>query len=85
MNNMEQINSCLQALEMKVQHSAGNAGVEDMSGERSEPAAEDGVIRNTPHDGTRMLPPRPDEEQQSTGLQEEEQDQVPASRPGDSN
>ena len=56
MDNMEQINSYLQALEMKVQHLAGNAGIEEeMSGERSEPAAEDGVTRITPHDGTRTV------------------------------
>ena len=61
-----------------MQHPAGNAGVEDdMPGKRSEPASEGGVIQNTPHDETRTLPPRPDDEQQSTGLNEE-QVQAPA-------
>ena len=79
-----QIISCVDRLELKMNHIAGKACVEeDMSGERSRPAAEDGVIRNTPFHGTHTLPSRPHEEQQSTGHQEEEQDQAPAPRPGD--
>ena len=61
------------------------AGVqeEDTGSTLRQGVSKDGEIRNTPHDGTRTLPPRPDGEQQSTGLQEEEQGQAPASRPGD--
>ena len=86
MDKIDKLTSHVEMLVMKEEHPAGNAGVkEEMSGERSKPAALDGVIRNTPHDGPRTLPPRSDEEQQSTGLHEEEQSQAPASRPGDSN
>jgi len=58
---------------MKEQHPVGNLGVEEkMFGERCEPVAEDRVIRNKPHNGIRTLPPRPGEEQQITGLQEDD-------------
>ena len=68
MNTLEEISSRVDRLAMKMQQPAGSAGVEeDMSGERSRPAAEDGVIRNTPFHGTHTLPSRPHEEQQSTG------------------
>ena len=73
MNGMKQMNNCMESFVIKVNHLSGKAGVEeDIFGERSQPAAEDGEIRNTPYNGTHTLPPRPHEEQQSTGHQEEE-------------
>ena len=45
MDKLDKLTSRVKGLVVKEQHPAGNVGVEEeMSGERSEPAAEDGVI-----------------------------------------
>ena len=80
---INRLDNILQASEQ--QYSSGLAGIQeaDSRNMQRQGVSKDGVTRNTPQYGTHTLPPRPDGEQQSTGLQEEEQGQEPASRPDD--